>query len=108
MRSHITKEAYRLGKALRYRGIKLELEHWDGHKHVDIFIPSAQLCIEVDGLQHFTSANQILADLERAHYSDNDGLRTMHIPNEVITTHFDKVVNAIEKVIKIRSEQASS
>ena len=30
--SHITKEAYKLGTVLREKGIKLELEHWDGHK----------------------------------------------------------------------------
>ncbi|MEK7556063.1 MAG: DUF559 domain-containing protein [Patescibacteria group bacterium] len=108
MQSHITKIAYELGTALREKGIKLELEHWDGHKHVDIFIPSAGLCIEVDGAQHYTNADQILRDLERAHYSDDDGQRTMHIPNEIVTTHFKKVVDAIAKTVSIRHEEISN
>ncbi len=106
--SHITKTAYRLGTALREKGIKLELEHWDGHKHVDIFIPTAGLCIEVDGPKHYTDADQILRDLEREHYSDIDGQRTMHVPNEIVEEHFDEVVDAIAHAVWIRRKKVSN
>lgn len=42
-----------LAAALKKRGVELELEHWDGHKHVDIYIPKDHLYIEVDGVPHY-------------------------------------------------------
>lgn len=106
--SHSTKEAGELAAALHTKGIELKPEYWDGHKHVDIFIPSAGLCIEVDGPKHYTDADQILRDLERAHYSDDDGQRTMHIPNEIVIAHFDKVVDAIAHAVWTRRKKLSN
>ncbi len=94
--------------ALREKGISLEFEHWDGHKHVDIFIPSAGLCIEVDGPKHYTDVEQILRDLKREHYSDVEGLSTMHVPNEIVNTYFGRVVDAIAEVVFIRRKEISN
>jgi hypothetical protein len=44
-----TKYAIRLSNALKKEGIDHELEHWDGHKHVDIAILWAKVYIEVIG-----------------------------------------------------------
>ena len=41
------------------------VELHDGHKHIDLTIPKAKINVEVDGIQHLTNADQIVADLSR-------------------------------------------
>jgi very-short-patch-repair endonuclease len=80
--------------------MKVELEHWDGHKHVDIFIPEAKLYIEIDGLQHYVDPIQFKADLTRDHYSDEDKFFTKHISNQLIETHCVEIADTITYLIK--------
>ncbi|MDB4940161.1 MAG: hypothetical protein JWO40_586 [Candidatus Doudnabacteria bacterium] len=100
-----TKQALRLAIALRKRNINLLTEHWDGYKHVDIYIPEIKLNIEVDGLQHYLNPTQILVDFKREHYSDQAGSSTLHIPNFLIVTHLNKIANAIARLVSDRLEQ---
>lgn len=95
----ITEQSKKLHSALVDEGIEAELECWDGHKHVDICIPSSKIYIEVDGMQHFTNPDQMARDFIRDHYSDDDGFSTLHIPNVVVETDLHKVVKAIKKVV---------
>ena len=97
-----TKQALLLMEALQKRGVIVEAEHWDGHKHIDIYIPHVDMYIEVDGLYHYTHPDQIMRDFNRNHYSDGDGFDTMHIPNELIETHLEEIANAIANVVKKR------
>ena len=97
-----TKQTTLLAIALEERGIRVKLEHWDGHKHVDIFIPAVGMYIEVDGMPHYTSPKQIIQDLQRDHFSNDDGFFTKHIPNELIETHLKEIADAIETVVKER------
>ena len=99
MKKEPTIHALKLAEALRARGITLELEHWDGHKHVDIYIPAARLYIEVNGLQHYTDPKLLLADLKRAHFSDGDDFNTISITNQLVDTHLDGIADAILKVV---------
>ena len=99
MTSKITPEAKILFDALTKEGVLGELEYWDGHKHVDIYIPSAKLYIEVDGLVHFLRPQQIASDFMRDHYSDDDGFHTFRIPNAVVEENLSGVVKAICTVI---------
>jgi very-short-patch-repair endonuclease len=92
-----TKEALLLNTALNEAGLETKLEHWDGHKHIDIFIPSKKVYIEVDGVQHYTSDRQILSDLQRNHYSDDDGYRTIRIPSLLIPSKLESIVKAVVK-----------
>lgn len=94
-----TKEALILNKALNDAGIETELEYSDGHKHIDIYIPKGKIYIEVDGLRHYTDANQIISDFERDHYSDDDGFHTLRIPNEIIETQADSIADALKKIL---------
>ena len=87
-----------LADALIQRGVTLELEKWDGHKHIDIYIPNDNLYIEVDGLPHSTNVKQIISDFNRDYFSFKDGFFTKHITNELIENHLDEVANAIAKV----------
>ena len=61
----VTPEAKELFDKLVSEGIFAELEYWDGHKHVDIHIPSAKPYIEVDGIQHFTNPSQNASDFPK-------------------------------------------
>ena len=93
-----TKHALLLNQALNTIGVETILEYWDGHKHVDIFVPAAKLCIEVDGSNHYTSATQIVTDFKRAEHSAEDGFHTFHVPNEAIEKGVMKIARAIRKI----------
>lgn len=105
MKSASTPKTKLLIGALEQRGITVQSEHWDGHKHIDIFIPAVGMYIEVDGLPHYTNSRQIIADLQRDHFSDAEGFVTKHIPNELIDTHLEEVADAIARIVKERGIQ---
>ena len=94
-----TKEAVMLNDALNSVGIETVLEHHDGHKCVDIYVPKAKTYIEVDGNRHYTSHHQIISDFERDHHSDDDGFHTLHIPNEAVHKHAIKIARALKKMV---------
>ena len=99
----VSSEAKKLFDKLIESDIFAELEYWDGHKHVDIHIPSAKLYIEVDGVQHFTNSNQIASDFLRDHYSDDAGYSTFRIPNAIIREKINTIVIAILKIVSERA-----
>lgn len=93
-----TKQVSMLADALKQRGVTLEIEHWDGHKHIDIYIPNDHLYIEVDGLPHSTDVKQIISDFNRDYFSFKSSFFTKHITNEAIENHLDEIADAIAKV----------
>jgi len=95
-----TKQVMMLADALRQRSVIFEIEKWDGHKHIDIYIPNDNLYIEVDGLPHSTNVKQIISDFNRDYFSFKDGFFTKHITNELIENHLDEIANAIAEVAK--------
>lgn len=90
-----TPHEIKLIEALRQRGVELEVHHWDGHKHVDIYIPKDNLYIEIDGMQHITRPEQIISDFNRDYFSFREGFFTKHITNEAIDTELEKIADAI-------------
>jgi len=95
-----TKYVLMLANALRKRGVDLELEHWDGYKHVDIYIPKDNIYIEVDGMHHITKPDSIISDFNRDYFSFKEGFFTKHITNEAIETHLEEIADAIAHVAK--------
>lgn len=95
-----TKHTMLLVDALRKRGIELETEHWDGHKHIDIYIPQDKIYIEIDGEPHYTRPQTIISDFNRDYFSFKDGFFTKHITNEAIETHLEEIVDAVCEVVK--------
>ena len=93
-----TKYTKDLAEALIAKGLEVELEHWDGHKHIDIYIPKGAIYVEIDGLQHVTNPLQIEEDFLRNYYSDLEKFRTIHIPNQLIPGYKEKIAEAIFKV----------
>ena len=90
----ITPYAQILYNELKKQGIKSILEFNDGHKSVDIFIPEANLIIEVDGSHHGRS-EQAFRDLVRDTYSLQDGKVTIHLPNSVL---FDRPFECAKQI----------
>ena len=95
-----TPQALALAEALSRKGLKIEIEHWDGHKHVDIYIPEAKMYIEVDGLQHETRDKSIVSDLTIDYYSFKNGFFTKRFTNEIVEHNLNKIVNAIFKTCR--------
>jgi len=95
-----TTQAKALYGALRKRGVDAILEHFDGHKTVDIAILGAHIFIEVDGINHFVDPEQIMRDFKRNHYSDGDDFSTFYVTNQIIDKYLDKVADAIAEVAR--------
>ena len=95
-----TKQTIALAESLQKMGIKVEMEHWDGHKHIDIFIPEDGMYIEIEGLQHFTDPHQIVSDLYRDYYSDKEKHFTFRVTNQLIDTYLEEITDAIYRVVK--------
>ncbi len=93
-----TKEALALVYALRIRGVDAETEHWDGHKHVDIFVPALKLYIEVDGIRHDINADQIKTDFKRDHYSNKGAYYTKRFSNHAVVWHLNAIADAIAEI----------
>jgi very-short-patch-repair endonuclease len=100
-----TPQALALKHELESHGVIVEAEKWDGHKHIDLVIHRARLNIEVDGKQHYESPAQILSDLDREHYSDDGGYRTIHIPNLLINSDLEKIANALAIAAAMRAHR---
>jgi very-short-patch-repair endonuclease len=96
-----TPEAKSLYYALKKRGIRSELEKWDGFKHIDIAITSAKLNIEVDGKQHH-SHRQSLADLKRTFHSSKKGYETIRIPNTLVRKDVKEAAEYIAELVRTR------
>jgi very-short-patch-repair endonuclease len=94
-----TTNALLLNQALNAVGIETILEHFDGRKHVDIYIPKGKIYIEIDGAHHYTSAYQLATDFARDHHSDDDGFHTLRLANEVVEKQAIKIARALKKVL---------
>ncbi len=88
-----TKHEIRLVEALRKLGVELEVHHWDGHKHVDIYVPKDNLYLEVDGMQHITKPERIISDLNRDYFSFKENFFTKHITNEAIDSNLEEIAD---------------
>jgi very-short-patch-repair endonuclease len=99
---YVTSQAKKLQKVLEDKGIQVESEHYDGYKHVDLYLPEARVNIEVDGLWHLTNPQQIIRDFNREYHDDRKGFNTLHIQNVVIDHHLDEIVKGIVEMVLIR------
>lgn len=105
-----TPQEKKLYEALVKKGVRANLQYPDGHKTVDIAILDSHLYIEVDGINHFINPKQIESDFKRSHFSDGDDFSTFYVTNQIIMNdkYFNKVVDALVKVINERSIKQSS
>jgi very-short-patch-repair endonuclease len=99
-----TPQAKRLHEALNQRNIVNELEFDDGHKHVDISIPSVRLNVEIDGKYHLTDPEHLFRDLQRDSYSHLGGVDTVRIPNSYVDNFLDELADSLAEVVRKREE----
>lgn len=91
--------------ALINKGVACKLQNNDGHKTVDISIPSARINIEVDGMQHYLNADQIMRDFKREYWSlKRFDFDTIHVPNIMVDYHLEPLADALAKVAKEYTE----
>jgi hypothetical protein len=100
-----TPQARELHKVLVKLGIPAELEKWDGHKHIDIAVPSANINIEVDGPPHQKRRKQALADLKRDFHSFRKGYHTLRIPNILVEKELYETAKYLSRLIKAELEE---
>lgn len=97
-----SKQAIALKQELEKLGITVRLEQFDGFKHIDLALPKAKLNIEVDGIHHLTDPQQIITDIKREYHSAKKGFATIHISNEMVKMHLEKIAQALAEVAKTR------
>lgn len=100
-----THEEELLKTALEAHGVRVLAHVKDGHKTIDLAIPSAKINLEIDGKQHLSDPHQIISDLSRSHYSGVLGYETIHIPNTYIHSDLDKIASALASASIIREKQ---
>jgi very-short-patch-repair endonuclease len=103
----ITPESKKFYLALRLRGVNVELEKHDGHKHIDLAITGKglKLNIEVDGSQHYTCPKQSFSDIQRTYHSLLKGFYTLRLPNILIRERLDETADLIVELLKHYKEQ---
>jgi very-short-patch-repair endonuclease len=102
-----TKSAIKLYFALKERGIHdLELEKYDGYKHIDIAVVKSHINIEIDGGHHNFDKKQALSDLKRTYYSFIKGYFTLRIPNRLTEDNIlDETADYIADMLEIGKEK---
>ncbi|MEK7108136.1 MAG: endonuclease domain-containing protein [Patescibacteria group bacterium] len=76
-------------------GYKFRRQHSVGGFIVDFYCPKARLAIEVDGAQHFESAESIARDRERQHAIEAYGIRFIRFTGKDVWQHINQVTNHI-------------
>lgn len=97
--NYSTKETINLYFCLRERGVPAELEKFDGYKTVDIAVAEAKVNIEVDGEQHFNSADQAFDDLQRTFFSFKKGFLTLRIPNVLVKQNLKQTADYVTEFL---------
>ena len=98
----ITPESKKLYLALRVRGVNVELEKDDGHKHIDLAITGKglKLNIEVDGSQHYICPKQSWSDIQRTYHSLLKGFYTLRLPNVLVRDRLNETADLVVDLLK--------
>ena len=94
-----TYQTVNLYLALKSCGVPVEIEKYDGYKHIDIAIPKHKFNIEIDGMHHNYNSYQALQDLKRTYHSFKKGFFTIRIPNSLVENRLNEAVDYILKFL---------
>ena len=99
---HVTIQSKNLFLALKVRGVNVEMEKYDGFKHIDLAITGkkTKLNIEIDGLQHYNDAKQSYSDLLRTYHSFKKGFYTIRLPNILVSEKREETADVIVDILK--------
>lgn len=100
LRNSATEPEQRLWFALRKRnlgGYKFQRQYGIGPYIVDFYCPARRLAVEVDGGQHFESAQQAY-DNKRTLFLISHDIRVVRVTNVEVMNDFD---NVLEKILEV-------
>lgn len=104
LRNNMTKEERHLWyDFLKTYPVQFNRQKVVGEYIVDFYCDKAKLIIEIDGLQHYED-DKIKYDKKRTSYLNNLGLQVMRFTNIDITGNFNSVCEAINMVVKERTD----
>lgn len=103
----LTPESKKFYLALRVRGVNVEMEKHDGHKHIDLAITGKglRLNIEVDGSQHYTNAEQSYSDIQRIYHSFLKGFYTLRLPKILVKERLNETADLVVGLLKHSQEK---
>lgn len=105
MDKFISAETIKLLEALKKRGVRTQADQADDEKPLDIYLPDANIYIEVDGLQNLTEPEEIIADFKRSYSADPEGFNTLRITNDVVTNNLEEIADGITEIVKEKTDQ---
>ena len=114
LRANLTDAEQRLWTRLRRKqiqGVQFYRQKPIGNYIVDFYAPTAQLVVEVDGSQHFDTA-QMRYDKQRSAYLKELRLKVLRFDDRQVLLELDSVVEAIfsgvnENLSKMRRKKKS-
>ena len=102
LRREMTKEEKQLWyHFLRNYPLQFRRQVTCGQYILDFYCAKAKMAIELDGSQHFQTAEQS-KDALRTEYLSSQGIYVFRIPNNAIWENFDGVCEMIDRLIKQR------
>lgn len=100
LRKNATKEERHLWyDFLRTYPIRFSRQKVLGKFIADFYCAEAKLVIELDGSQHYETANQVY-DQERTAFLEGYGLKIIRIPNNEVNRNFRGVCEYIDTVVR--------
>ena len=99
LRKNMTKEERHLWyDFLREYPIRFRRQKVFGNYIVDFYCATAKIVIELDGSQHYESAQQQY-DLARTAFLENLGLSVIRIPNNAVAENFRGVCEYVDTMV---------
>ena len=86
-------------KSRKLRGRKFRRQHSVGNFILDFYCPSEKLCIELDGIHHYTTTGKF-RDKEKTGYLNSSGIRVIRFENQLIHDDLNFVLNTIQGYFK--------
>ena len=100
LRKEMTKEERHLWyDFLRSYPVRFSRQKVLGKYIADFYSAEAKLVIELDGSQHYESAN-LVSDAKRTAFLENYGLTVIRIPNNEVSRNFRGVCEHIDAAVK--------
>ena len=100
LRKDMTKEERKLWyDFLRDYPVRFSRQKVLGKYIADFYCAEAKLVIELDGSQHYESAN-MLQDAERTAFLEGYALRILRIPNNEVSRNFQGVCEYIDAAVR--------
>ena len=106
LRIHLTPAEASLWKLLKNKqlnGCKFRRQHGVGPYILDFYCPALKIAIELDGKPHFTDAGNA-RDHTRDEYLTRLGIVTLRFENNILYTHQEMIIDAIEECIKSKKQ----